>query len=67
VLQGGPQPRGAHRFGQQGQALRALAFMDTGRAHLRAAGGAAAATAHATSFGLGLRWQWRRQLSVSMD
>jgi len=52
---------------QLAEGLRALAFMDTGRAHLRAAGGAAAATAHATSFGLGLRWQWRRQLSASMD
>lgn len=52
---------------QLAEGLRALAFMDTGRAHLRAAGGAAAATAHATSFGFGVRWQWRRQLSVSMD
>lgn len=52
---------------QLAEGLRALAFMDTGRAHLRAAGGAAAATAHATSFGVGVRWQWRRQLSVSMD
>ena len=49
------------------EGLRALAFMDTGRAQLRAAGGAAAATAHATSFGFGVRWQWRRQLSVSVD
>jgi hemolysin activation/secretion protein len=49
------------------EGLRAIAFMDTGRAQLRAAGGAAAASAHATSFGFGVRWQWRRQLSVSVD
>lgn len=49
------------------EGLRALAFMDTGRAHVRAAGGAAAASAHATSVGFGVRWQWRSQLSVSVD
>jgi hemolysin activation/secretion protein len=47
--------------------LRGLAFADTGEARTVAAGGAPAAKQHATSAGLGLRWQWRRQLSLSAD
>lgn len=49
------------------EGLRALAFMDTGQARTIAAGGAQAAKQHATSAGLGLRWQWRRQLTLAPD
>lgn len=50
------------------EGLRALAFADTGQARLnRAAGSGLEATQSATSIGLGARWVWRRQLSVSVD
>lgn len=49
------------------EGLRALAFVDAGRARLIASGGAAGSSPHAASMGAGLRWQWQKQLSVSLD
>lgn len=49
------------------EGLRALAFVDAGRVRLRAAGGAAGTSQRAASLGAGLRWQWQKQLSLSMD
>lgn len=46
---------------------RLVAFADTGEARLLAAGGAPGVTQHATSTGVGVRWQWRRQLTLSAD
>lgn len=49
------------------EGLRGLVFVDAGEARLRAAGGAASAVQHASSAGLGVRWQWRKRLSLSAD
>lgn len=49
------------------EGLRALAFVDAGRARLLAAGGAAGSRLHAASTGAGLRFQWQKQLSLSLD
>ncbi|MBX3665457.1 MAG: ShlB/FhaC/HecB family hemolysin secretion/activation protein [Burkholderiales bacterium] len=49
------------------EGLRGLVFVDTGEARLRAAGGAAGAVQHASSAGVGVRWQWRKRLSLSAD
>jgi hemolysin activation/secretion protein len=49
------------------EGLRALAFVDAGWAKLLAAGGAAGLSRDAASAGVGLRWQWRKQLSLSLD
>ena len=49
------------------EGLRGLVFVDAGEARLRAAGGAAGAVQHASSAGVGLRWQWRKRLSLSAD
>jgi len=49
------------------EGLHALGFIDAGWAKLLAAGGAPGLSRNATSAGIGMRWQWRRQLSVSVD
>lgn len=50
------------------EGLRGLAFVDTGQARLnQAAGSGLEARQSATSVGVGARWIWRRQLSVSVD
>jgi hemolysin activation/secretion protein len=49
------------------EGLRALAFADTGQARLVAAGGVPATAQHATSAGLGIRYQWRRNVSLAAD
>jgi len=47
--------------------LRAVLFSDAGAVRNHQAGGGIAAREGASSLGAGLRWQWRRQLSVTLD
>ncbi|MGE0484551.1 MAG: ShlB/FhaC/HecB family hemolysin secretion/activation protein [Gammaproteobacteria bacterium] len=47
--------------------LRALAFVDSGVLWQNDAGGVEGGDAHATSLGLGLRWQWRDHAALAAD
>jgi hemolysin activation/secretion protein len=47
--------------------VRALGFFDQGAAHLRGTRGTASTTEHTSSVGLGLRGQWERHVTLSLD
>jgi hemolysin activation/secretion protein len=50
------------------EGIRGVAFFDTGQARInQAAGSGLVEKQSASSVGLGARWVWRRQLSVSID